>query len=116
MSDDAPRAEAVGEQLRTAVGDGLRAIVAYDDEGIEPVVLEDAARTGDPTEKLGVLRRITDEAFSDGPFGPHQASCHVFEDVTVVHVPFDDERGVVATVGGDDVDDLSVADLGCLGE
>lgn len=109
--DETDAGARVRDHLTTAVADDLRAIVAYDDAGIEPVELREPARSGDPAAKLGPVGAITDESADGGPFGARTASVHRFERVGVVHLPVGSERGVVATVAPTAVDELALEDL-----
>ena len=87
------------DELKRIAGDHVRAIVKYDDSGIDAVEMTDAARDGaDPETKLPLLRRITNETFPSDPFGSLQLSVHVFPDTTVLHLPLGSQTGVVATL------------------
>lgn len=89
----------VTDELRRIAGDHIRAIVRYDDGGIDAVAMTDAARDGvDPETKLPLLRRITAEEFPSEPFGSRQLSVHAFPDAIVLHLPLGPKIGVVATL------------------
>ena len=87
------------DELKRIAGDHVRAIVKYDDDGIDAIEMTDAARDGtDPEAKLPLLRRITNETFPSDPLGPLQLSVHVFPATTVLHLPLGSQAGVVATL------------------
>lgn len=100
----------VADRLTDHFGDTLRAVVAYDENGVEPVRMGDAARSGDPAEKLQVFRLVREQRFPERPYGARRASVHAFESIAVIHVPVEDDRGVVATA------DPEVIETGALSE
>ncbi|WP_290819190.1 hypothetical protein [Halovivax sp.] len=78
--------------------DAPRGLVRYGPEGPELVRDPTVDRSVEVAPgAVDVFRTVTGERFSDDAYGSHRASVHLFEDVTVVHVPEGPDRGVVAT-------------------
>lgn len=94
---------------RDRAGDRLRSVVAYDPAGTRVAYRRDDHRNTYTDEQLarlaGSAREIDavvdDTDVGDAPLGESLAGVYAFEEAYVIHLPSDDESGVVATFDAD---------------
>ncbi|MFB6077822.1 MAG: hypothetical protein ABEJ80_02440 [Halarchaeum sp.] len=99
----------LAEWLDDRYGDALRTVIVYVDDVSEYVYLAERVDDAYSTDELE--RIAAETAFRDALSNPHfeslfhlgdtEAAVTRFEDATLVQVPFDEDRGVVLTVGRD---------------
>jgi len=110
----------LAEWLYDRYGDALRTVIVYVDDVSEYVYLSERVSESYSTAELETIAAET--AFRDALTDPHfeslfhlgdtTATATLFEDATLVQVPFDDATGVVITVEGDhsiELDELVTA-------
>ena len=75
----------------------LRGLVRYGPDG--PAHLRRPSGDVEADQRaIELFRTVTGTDFTDGPYGSHRSSIHVFDDVVLIHVPDDGDGGLVATV------------------
>jgi len=102
------RAKALTKSLREYVGDDLRSVLRYDDDGAELVyVREDVADDYSATEVEQVVRDVRLEAVEkphqEGLYEHGSLDCTVrcFDDAVEVHFPHDETSGTAVALDHD---------------
>lgn len=103
--------ETLPEPIRTLLDrkpDALRAVVASDDDGVEPLYFrDDVEADADPDRlerKAGILSSVVDAGGERTPFGAYRAGVRAYDDVVVAHFHVDgggDDGGRSVVVSAD---------------
>ena len=103
------RGRRLADFCRERVGPSLRAVVRYDDEGLDVVHLRDDLRANYTKDRFAGLvdtaRGVHDQVAPlrdlDAPLGAYGSAAHTFEHAVVLQFVVDDETGYLASFDRD---------------